>query len=191
MTVSTHVVTQEKSSHVKTFSALTTALIVFAGSALLAASAQFAIPLPFTPIPITMQTFAILILAGTLGSRLAALSCLTYLVEGTLGLPVFAHGLSCPAWFLTPRLGYVIGFVVSAYVVGKLCEKESSLSFFKQLLYFATGDAIVMALGTLGLMCFVPAKDAFMMGAAPFVVGSLFKSVSAACLMCGMKSLRQ
>jgi len=191
MTVSTHVVTEEKSSKVKTFSALTTALIVFAGSALLAASAQFAIPLPFTPIPITMQTFAVLILAGTLGSRLAALSCLTYLVEGTLGLPVFAHGLSCPAWFLTPRLGYVLGFVASAYVVGKLCEKERTQTLPKLVLSFAAGDLIVMTLGALGLMFFVPAQDAFMMGVAPFIVGSLFKVVSAACFMRGLQAFKQ
>lgn len=178
-------------SQFTTLSGITTALIALAGSALLAMAAQFAIQLPFTPVPVTMQTFAVLILAGTLGSRLAMLSCLAYLVEGTLGLPVFAHGISCPLWFLTPRVGYLIGFAVAAYVAGKLTEKEQSPSLLKQVLFFVGAELIILALGSLGMTLFVPASQALALGAAPFLMGAAYKVASAALIVRGVQAVKQ
>jgi biotin transport system substrate-specific component len=158
-------------------------LFALLGSALIALSAQFAIPLPFAAVPITMQTFAVLLLAGFGGSRMAVNSCLVYLVEGTFGLPVFAQGISCPFWFITPRVGYLVGFVVAAYLVGRY-SKTASLA--KKLFLFVASEALILFSGWLGLLCFAAPVGAFFAGVAPFLAGAIYKSVSAALIVHGI-----
>ncbi len=106
------------------------AAAVLAGSALVALAAQLRIDLPFSPVPVTGQTFAVLVVGAVLGARLGAAALLTYLVEGLAGLPVFAGGTS--AWtpssagvpvIAGPTAGYLVGFVAAAAIVGALAER--------------------------------------------------------------------
>jgi biotin transport system substrate-specific component len=92
-------------------------------SLLLGLSAQIAFHLPFSPVPVTAQTFAVLLTGGLLGSKRGSLSLLTYIAQGAVGLPVFAGGIGGVAVLLGPRGGYLLGFILAAYVIGLLVER--------------------------------------------------------------------
>ncbi len=92
--------------------------VVLGGSLVVAASAQIRVPLGFSPVPITGQTLAVLLVGALLGSRRGAASMLTYLFEGTLGLPVFAGGASGSPHLLGPTGGYLVGFVADTSLAG-------------------------------------------------------------------------
>ncbi len=96
--------------------------LVLGFSLVTALFARVAVTLPFTPVPITGQTLAVLLTGATLGSRRGVAAMLLYLGEGAAGLPVFAGGQSGLFWTL-PSGGYLVGFVVAAYVVGLLAER--------------------------------------------------------------------
>ncbi|MBA3722251.1 MAG: biotin transporter BioY [Parachlamydiaceae bacterium] len=153
----------------------TTLIPVLLGSIFLAVLAQIAIPLPFNLVPITLQTFGVSILAITLGSKKASLSVLTYLIQATCGLPVLAGGISNPFWIIGPKVGYLIGFVIAAYVVGKLIEKQKKSSFLKNFFILSLTEVIILTLGTLGLGFFIGWESAFLMGFLPFVPGAVLK----------------
>jgi len=97
-------------------------VLVLAGSALIALSAQVRFPLPFSPVPVTGQTFAVLLVAAALG-RLGLASVIAYLVEGAIGLPVFAGGAFGVATMVGPTGGYLIGFALAAALVGSAAER--------------------------------------------------------------------
>src|SRR5512132_4009477 len=88
----------------------------------IALAAQVAVPLPFTPVPLTLQTLAVLLASAALGMRRGALAVALYLAEGLAGLPVFASFSSGPAPFLGPTGGYLVGFLPAAAIVGALAE---------------------------------------------------------------------
>jgi len=91
--------------------------LIIAFSLLIGLLAHLVIPLPFTPVPVTGQTFGVLLTGAVLGSRLGTATLLAYIVEGTVGLPVFAAGTHGPATY-----GYLAGFVAAAFIVGWLVE---------------------------------------------------------------------
>jgi biotin transport system substrate-specific component len=96
------------------------ASLIVGASLLVALMAQVSVPLPFSPVPITGQTFAVLLVGAALGAKRGSASLLLYLLEGAAGLPVFAGGGAGPATFLGPTGGYLIGFVAAAWLVGAL-----------------------------------------------------------------------
>ncbi|MDP6771222.1 MAG: biotin transporter BioY, partial [Anaerolineales bacterium] len=96
--------------------------LVITGSILIALASQFYFPLPFSPVPITGQTFAVLLLAALYGHNRGGLTVLTYLILGIAGRPVFASGTFGIATILGPTGGYLIGFLPAAYVVGFLSK---------------------------------------------------------------------
>ncbi|MBS0615212.1 MAG: biotin transporter BioY [Verrucomicrobia bacterium] len=147
--------------------------IVLAGSLFMALMAQVRVPLPFTPVPLTLQTLAVFLLGGILGPKRALLSLIAYLIEGTCGLPIFNGGSINPLWFLGPHAGYLWGFVLAAFVVGKLTENRED--FFRFLLALLVGEAIILGLGTSWLALFMGWKKAFLVGAAPFFIGATLK----------------
>ena len=102
---------------------LNNALLVIAGSILIALTAQVSIPLPFTPVPVTGQTFGVLVVGMALGSRRGALAVIAYLMEGAMGAPVFAGGTGGAPILAGPTAGYLFGFVPAAFVTGYLAEK--------------------------------------------------------------------
>src|SRR5260221_2112912 len=114
-------------------------VLVLAGSALIALAAQIRIPLPFSPVPVTGQTFAILLVAAALG-RLGVASVLAYIAEGALGLPTFAGGASGLAYMGGPTGGDPPGVVVPAVIVGLAAEREWDRRLATSLLVMFLGE---------------------------------------------------
>jgi biotin transport system substrate-specific component len=163
-------------------------LLVIGGSMLLAIAAK--IQVPFYPVPMTLQTLAVLGIAATYGSRLAVITVLAYLAQGALGLPVFANTTAAgPAYFMGPTGGYLLGFVVMAFIVGTAADHGWGRSFPKLLGAMLVADVVMLALGFAWLAWFATlssgttglgAASAFGAGVAPFLLGDLLKVVLAA-----------
>lgn len=146
------------------------------GFALLTAlAAQFRIPLPFTPVPITLQTLVVTLAGGLIGWRKGALSQLLYLVWGAFGAPLFAGGALGMAILVGPTGGYLVGFIAGAMVAGLLTsDKPSYLSVWWTQL---AASAVILFFGWMHLTLFVgnaPAA-AFTLGVLPFIFGDLLK----------------
>jgi len=141
------------------------------GSALIAIGSMIMIPIK--PVPITMQTLAILFLAMTQRPLVCLSSILLYLFEGTVGLPVFA-GKCNPFWFLGTTSGYLIGFPVAGFVISSLLQKlEKPLLRFSTLFF---GQFIIHFFGFLGLVYFLGVEKAFKAGVLFFVPIDLLKA---------------
>jgi biotin transport system substrate-specific component len=167
-----------------TAAALRAVILAVAGSALLALSAKIQVPIP--PVPMTMQTLVVLLIGATYGWRLGGATVLLYLVEGMLGLPVFANtppAVASPAYLLGPTGGYLVGYVAAAIVMGLLAERGWDRSLGRVVVMMTVGHALIFAFGLAWLAyLFGPAK-AWLVGAAPFVVGTVLKTALAAALM--------
>ena len=160
-------------------SRLRDALLVVTGSLLVAALAQVAIPLlPFTPVPITGQTFAVLLVGAALGSKRGAASLGLYTVEGALGLPFFAGG---KGGLNGATVGYLIGFIAAAFVIGLLAERGMDRSFRTSILPFLAGTVVIYLFGAtwLAVSFHMSPAVAFEKGVAPFLVGDAIKLVLA------------
>jgi biotin transport system substrate-specific component len=142
--------------------------------------AQIRIPLPFTPVPITLQTLSVMMIGGMLGSRNGSLAVLLYIAEALLGLPVLAGGRIDPLFLLSPVGGYIVGFVIQAYVVGWFVERSRSLGKMSVFVGLGIGFAMEFACGALWMAYFVGAKNVLVMGVIPFLPGELFKTFIAA-----------
>lgn len=166
-------------------------MTVLGGSLLLALMAQLAIPLWFTPVPITLQTLGVMLLGALLGSRKGALAVVAYLGQGLIGLPVFAGGAFGASVLFGPRGGYLMGFVVGAFVIGYLLEKGWKESYKLTLAALCIGSALILGLGALWLGFFVGAENALIMGVYPFLLGCGIKVLMAGTLIpSGWKALR-
>lgn len=156
-----------------------TVALMFGFALLTAAAAQVAIPLPFTPVPITGQTFAVLLAGAALGSWAGAGSQLIYLAMGGLGLPFFAEGTSGWSVFSGATGGYLVGFLVAAWVVGKLAERRQDRSVVPAIGSFFIGNAIIYTFGVAWLWysvdAFTTLGEALEAGFTPFVVGDVIK----------------
>jgi biotin transport system substrate-specific component len=164
--------------------------LAVAGAAFLAASARIALPLPFTPVPITGQTLAVLLIGALYGSRLGLATVLTYMAEGLAGLPVFAQGLSGPAVLFGPTGGYIIGFALTAFVVGRLLERQERAALLLTAAVFLLGDVILFVLGTLWLGQSIGYASAWVGGVLPFLPGEVLKiAIATAVLASGRRLL--
>lgn len=152
-------------------------LLVLAASMLVAVCAKVQVP---GPIPMTLQTFAVVLVGAMLGSKHGAAAILAYLLEGAAGLPVFAGPVAGPAYFAGPTAGYLLGFVVAAWVVGKLAEHGWDRRFFAALGVFALGHVLVLALGFAWLAAQAGAQAAFITGVWVFLPGAAVKTLLAA-----------
>lgn len=151
--------------------------LIAGGSLLLALSAQVAIPLPFSPVPITGQTLAVLLIGVSYGSRRGALCLLAYLSEGIAGLPVLAGGHAGLAYMLGPTGGYLAGFVVAAFVAGFLAERGWDRRWGTSFLAMLIGNAAIYLLALAWLGRFVGADRVIALGLVPFIPGDLVKLV--------------
>lgn len=166
--------------------------LVVAFSLLVALAAQVVIPLPFTPVPVTGQTFAVLLAGALLGSRLGALAMAAYLLEGALGLPFFRGGGGGAHYLLTsPTTGYLLAYPLAAFVTGYLAERGWDRRFATAAAAMALGSALILAGGWAWLALFFrTGAEAFSAGVAPFLVGDLVKiALAAAALPAGWKLL--
>jgi len=161
-------------------------LLVMGTSLLLALSAQIAIPLPFSPVPVTLQTLVVLLAGAVLGSRLGTLSVLIYLVEGAVGLPFFAKGGAGLTYLLRGyTTGYLIGFVVVAFVVGLLVEGGLGQKFSTAVLAMFVGNILLYCFGLpwLKSVLNISMSKAFAFGLYPFILGDLYKIGLASALL--------
>ncbi|MCC7354588.1 MAG: biotin transporter BioY [Anaerolineae bacterium] len=158
---------------------LVASILFFA--ALTALTARIAIPLPFTPVPITLQVLAVLLSGLVLGARGGAASQLAYLAAILAGLPLSASGMGGPAAFLGPTAGYLLAFVPAAFVVG-LGAGEPRASFLRQLAASLAGVLVIYLGGTAWLSIWLGGNvaKAWQLGVAPFVVVDLAKGGVAA-----------
>lgn len=154
-------------------------LLVVTASVLTAAAAQVAINLPWTPVPITGQTFAVLLTGAVLGPRRAFLAMMLYLAEGAMGLPFFAGGAAGFAKLVGPSGGYLMAFPFAALVTGLLAERGWDRRPFTMFLAMLLGSAVIFALGLAQLSRFMPASQLFAAGLLPFLGGDLVKSALA------------
>ncbi|MBC7386890.1 MAG: biotin transporter BioY [Cryobacterium sp.] len=154
------------------------AAIALAGSLYLAVLSQVRIPLLFTPVPITGQTFGVATLALLLGSRRSLASFGLYLIEGAAGLPVFASLQS--GILLGSTSGYLVGMAASSWVIGKFRDLGLTRTFRGAFVACVSGSACVFTFGLIGLSFFVPLKSLLVMGLLPFLAGDLVKNTLAA-----------
>ena len=152
-------------------------LLILSFSVVTALSAQIAFYIG--PVPITGQTFAVLLAGALLGSRRGALSQLTYLGMGAMGAPIFAGWHGGIGVLMGPTGGYLIGFVAAAFVVGFLAERGWDRRFWSMALAMLIGNIVIYAFGLPWLANFVPSGSVLAAGLYPFIPGDLTKLVLA------------
>ena len=149
--------------------------LVAAGSLLIAAAAQLKLFLPFTPVPVTGQTFAVLLIAALYGARRGAATAMTYIAMGLMGLPVFSAAPPGPAALVSPTAGYLAGFVAAAWVTGSLSEKGWDRKPWTAALAMGIGSGVIFACGLLWLGRFTGWANVLQTGLFPFIPGDLLK----------------
>ncbi len=155
-------------------------ILIVLGALFVAALAQVVIPLPFTPVPITGQTFGVLLVGAALGSKRGAASLASYLTMGIIGLPFFAGGAHGWNILLGATGGYLIGFIVAAYVVGLLAERGLERSVRTSVLPFLMGTVIIYMFGVAWLTVVLGSfSKALAAGLLPFLIGDVIKLVAA------------
>lgn len=135
------------------------------------------IPLPFTPVPITLQTFFVILAGLILGANCGTLSQAIYLVLGASGLSIFAAGNFGLSYLLGPTGGYILGFVISSFAVGKL-SRMKDLDLFRIFLISLFGSLLILLCGAgwLAVILNYSLKQAFYLGIVPFLIGDVLKA---------------
>jgi biotin transport system substrate-specific component len=162
-------------------------LLVAAGAGLISLAAQISIPLPFTPVPVTGQTFAVLLVGAGLGSIRGASAAALYLLLGIAGLPVYAHGTHGVSTVTGATGGYLIGFVVAAGLTGLLAERRWDRRFSSAVSAMLTGNVVVylVALPWLAASLGTGLDRTLELGLYPFVPGDLLKLYLAGAVLPG------
>ncbi len=150
---------------------------------LLVGCAYLAVNLPFSPVPVTAQTFGVLLVAMALGRVRGTAVVLAYLAEGAAGLPVFAGGKAGMVALAGPTGGYLIGFLAAAFVTGWLADHAWDKGYLKSIGAMTIGTIIIFVSGLAQLALFVPAGSVLAMGFYPFLPGALFKIGLAAVIL--------
>ena len=171
------------------------AVVILGGTLLAAVCAHVAIPLAFTPVPLTLAPFAVLLLGLVLSPRMAASTFAAYLAEGALGLPVFAPSATAPAGLahlFGPTGGYLMAYPLAAALISWMWRRTGR-GFGAALLSAAAGDLAILLCGALWLAAFTrfsahPAAD---LAILPFLPGDALKVAAAAGLACGWLRLRR
>lgn len=150
-------------------------LIVSAASIILGLFAQVAIPLPFTPVPLITQDALVLLMAALLGPKRAVASVAAFLAQGAMGFPVFARGGSGLLYMAGPTGGYLVGYLLAAFVVASLIELFKTRSIWNTLYAMVAGQIAIYACGVAWLSTFVGFSQAILLGVVPFLLGSALK----------------
>jgi biotin transport system substrate-specific component len=163
--------------------------VVLLASVFIAVCAHVALPLYFTPVPLTLQPFAVLLVGLLLTPRLAAGALIAYLGEGAVGLPVFAPGpASAPglAHLFGPTAGYLLAYPFAAALIAVL-YRRSRRGFVSALLSAAAGNVLILAIGGLWLaiLTHASASVVLMQSVIPFLPGDALKVIAAAALAAG------
>jgi len=150
------------------------------GTLVLVVSAKIAVP--FYPVPVTLQTLAVLTLGALFGARLAAATVALYLAEGLVGLPVFAGAGAGPGYMMGPTGGYLVGFLLAAALVGWLAERGWTRGWGLALAAMTLGHLVIFAAGFGWLALALGAAKAWAAGVAPFAAATVVKTLLAAAL---------
>jgi biotin transport system substrate-specific component len=162
------------------------AVLILLGALFVAALAQIEIPLPFTPVPITGQTFGVLLVGAALGSLRGAASLASYLVMGMIGLPFFAGGAHGLSILIGATGGYLLGFVIAAYVIGLLAERGLERNVRTSLIPFLLGTIIIYIGGITWLTVVLGSfSKAITAGLIPFLIGDAIKLIAASLVLPG------
>ena len=162
-------------------------VLVVAAAALTALAAQWRILLPFTPVPITGQTFAVLLTGAALGWKLGASGQMLYVAVGALGAPVFSSASGGMEVIRGATGGYLIGFIFAAGLVGWMAEHRQDRTFATMFTAFLLGSAVIYLFGVIGLMIATgwALPEAIEKGVVPFLIGDLIKAAAAGLLLPG------
>ncbi|MEC3994258.1 biotin transporter BioY [Actinacidiphila sp. DG2A-62] len=152
--------------------------LVLGGAALTGLAAQISVPVPGSPVPVTGQTFAALLVGTALGARRGAASLGLYAVAGVAGLPWFADGAS--GWSM-PSFGYILGMVVAAAMVGALARRGGDRTVLRTAGVMVVGSAVTYAVGVpyLAHAAHLSAADAIRLGLRPYLLGDALKALLA------------
>lgn len=163
----------------------TSILLVIGAAAITAVAAQWRVLLPFTPVPITGQTFAVLLTGAALGSRLGATGQLLYLAVGALGAPVFSEAQGGIDVVTGATGGYLVGFVFAAGLIGWMAERRQDRTFPTMFTAFIAGSAVIYIFGVIGLMAAtgMSTTEAISNGVVPFVFGDVIKAAAAGLIL--------
>lgn len=172
-------------------SALRNALLVVGAAALTALCAQVSVPVPGSPVPVTLQTFAVLVAGAGLGWRLGATSQALYVLVGAVGAPIYADGQGGWAAATGATAGYLAGFIVAAAVVGYLAERHQDRQIATAIPAMLAGSAVVYLFGVTWLAhsIGVDAQSAVEIGLTPYVIGDAVKLVAAGLVLPGAWAL--
>jgi biotin transport system substrate-specific component len=151
--------------------------LVIGASALIAIAAQIAVPIPFTPVPLTLQPLAVLLIGVVLGSRRGAAAAILYLLEGLSGLPVFAQGHGGALWLAGPTAGYLYSYPFAAFIAGWFSERGWGRSGMLVAL------AVIYLGGWAWLAMLAGPRAAVAMGIVPFVIADVVKVAIGAALL--------
>ena len=158
-------------------------VLIAVGTALLALSARLAFSIPISPVPITGQTLVVLMIGMAYGSRLGAATLCAYLVEGGMGLPVFANGMAGWPVLVGPTGGYLFGFVAAAFGLGLLAERGFGRGPISTVVAMLAGTAVIYLFGAIWLAQFIGPAKAIAGGVLPYLYGDALKLIVAAGLM--------
>ncbi|WP_210492807.1 biotin transporter BioY [Microvirga antarctica] len=166
------------------FLALRAMVLLALGSALLTVSAKTQVPLPF--VPMTMQTMVVLLIGATYGSRLGAATIALYLLQGALGMPVFANTppvIAGPGYFAGPTGGFLVGFLAAACVMGYMAERGWDRTLARVAVMMTLGHAVILLAGFGWLSVLLPVAEAWSVGIVPFIAATIVKTALAVALM--------
>lgn len=160
-------------------------MLILTGSFALTLSAKAAIP--FGPVPMTFQLFALLLIGITMGRRLGTLAVLAYLAQGACGLPVFYDMVAGPLKFIGPTAGYLFGMIPAVWIAGYAAEQGKDRSFWKALPYLVVAHQTMYACGVLWLVVLSGSwEQAFMLGYFPFIGFDILKFIAVAAVAAGL-----
>jgi len=158
-------------------------LLVLGGSLLIAIAAQIAIPLPLTPVPMTMQPLAVLFVGIALGASRGAAAATLYLLEGIAGLPVFAQGHGGALWLLGPTAGYLLSYPAAAWLAGWFSERGWGSTVLRAVVGMLAALALIYAGGWAWLAVLTSPRAAFVGGVQPFILADAIKIALGAALL--------
>ena len=148
--------------------------LIVSGTVFIALMANIKIVLPFTPVPITGGTFAIMLVGLTYGKKLAPATLLAYIIAGSAGLPVFA-GFKGGLTVFSPSGGYIIGYFFAALICGYFADRGWTESYLKTVIVLLLANIVLYTFGLFQLSFFIGDKNVFMAGLYPFIPGDIIK----------------
>jgi biotin transport system substrate-specific component len=158
-------------------------LLVIGASALIAIAAQVAIPLPFTPVPMTLQPLAVIFLGAALGSTRGAAAAALYLLEGFSGLPVFAQGHGGPLWLVGLTAGFLYSYPVAAWLSGFVSEHGWGNSILRSITGMLLALGVIYLGGWSWFTVLTDPRTAYVMAVQPFILADIVKIAIGAALL--------